>query len=114
MAGVGQSSASKVWRPARTTTYNTTPLPITPVKGFGTGRLFCFANAAGTLSILQKPRNTGTTTTFTFRQTDSYSVAANGTTQVFDFNVRGDYAKVTFTPTAGNPTTFEFEATFLP
>lgn len=119
MAGVGQTSASKTWRPARSTTYNTTPLSITPCKGFGVGRLFCFSDAAGTLSIQQKPRNgtpggSSTSPSFSFRQTDSYTVTASGTTQVFDFNVRGDYAKVTFTPTAGNPTTFEFEATFYP
>lgn len=113
MAGVAQASASKVWRPARTTTYNANPLTITPVKGFGTGRLFIYANAAGTIAIQQKPRNS-TGLAFTMRTTDSYSVTAAGTTQVFDFNVRGDYAQAVFTPTVGAPTVFEFEATFLP
>lgn len=113
MGGLAQTARSDVWRPARSTTYSTTPLGITPVQGFGTGRLFIYSNKAGTVSILQKPRD-DSSQTFTFRQTDSYSVAAAGTTQVFDFNVRADYCEVTFAPTGDDPTVWEFEATFYP
>lgn len=117
MAGVAQASASKTLRTALTRTVPVgTEVVADPVpgKGFGVGRCFCFADLAGTLQISQAPKRSTSGTAVTFRRTDTFTVTASGVSQFFDYNVRGDYVKVTWVPTAGDPTVFEFMHTLNP
>lgn len=117
MPGTAQAGASRAFRffDTITPTVGTTILADTvPCAGFGTGRLFCRSDAAGTLQVFQAPRAVGTATTVTFRQTDTMAVAAAGTSMPFTFNVLSDYVRVQFVPTAGDPAAFEASGHLLP
>lgn len=117
MAGTVNAGASEAFRFFNTITAptgTTTLRDDCPCQGFGTGRLFCRSDVAGTLKVYQAPAPVGTATSITYRQTDSIAVAAAGTSMPFTFNILADYVRVDWVPTAGDPTAFEASGQLLP
>lgn len=117
MAGTTQAGAAKAFRFSNTVTppgAGATEMcgPV-PSQGFGVVRFFVAADAAGTIKLYQAAKTIGSTAPI-FYQTDSYTVTASGTAMPFDCNVRGDYVKWTWTPTAAAPTVFAASAQLLP
>lgn len=116
MAGTTQQGAARAFRILDTATLpvgTETLVDDVPSDGFGTLRVFCFSQAAGTLKIYQAPRSVNGTSV-TYRQTDSRSVTASGTSMTFEFDVVADYVRIDWVPTAGDPTTFEASAHLVP
>lgn len=119
MAGVAQAGGSLPIRVFNTVTPNAAVaeenlVDIVPCTGFGTYRLFCFSTTVGTLRVYQANRCVGTAVATAFRQTDAHAVAASGTTMTFVGNIVADYLRVTYTPTAAVPVTFQASGHLVP
>lgn len=94
-------------------TGTTTLLESVPVKGYGTMRVHASQNDQQVaINVLQKPQKTSTTT-FTFGNTMTLTVAATPTTGQNPVNVLADYAQFTITTTTA-PTSIEIEITLFP
>ena len=112
MGGVVRSSFGKPLAIVRYTTIiaaNTTVniLPIWPLLGWGTIRLFIESDVAGTFNFLQKARNG------TFRQSDSQAVAAATGTPI-EVSCAADYGRLQYANGGTIQTRFTFNATLHP